>query len=92
MEVPNVTQMEDVLILPVGTICNLIDQIDYEISTNCTIKYVEEDPEFPGLVYYYLIANNEALNNKTDPRFPWPFFEIVDNMCGRLIPIGAPAM
>ena len=73
--------------LPVGTICGLIDSIDESIITNCTIKAIEPDTDIPGLVYYYLIANNDDLNNKTDPRFPWRYFEIVDNATDRLFPL-----
>ena len=73
--------------LPIGMVCGLIDSIDESIITNCTIKAIEPDMDIPGLVYYYLIANNDALNDKTDPRFPWRYFDIVDNTTDRLFPL-----
>ena len=75
--------------LPIGMVCGLIDNIDESIITNCTIKAIEPDMDIPGLVYYYLMANNEALNDKTDPRFPWRYFDIVDNTTDRLFPLEA---
>lgn len=70
-----------------GEVCAYIDKIDPESVVNCTVKMVEPDMEIPGLVYYYLIANDESLNDKIDPRFPWRFFLLTDNQNQDLIPL-----
>lgn len=84
-QVPN--SEPDILVLKVGTECVLADRIDPAIMTNCTVKFVEPDPELPGVVYYYLRANNEMLNDKIDPRFSWTYFEIICNADDHLCPV-----
>lgn len=91
MEVINPTNLPPAQVFPVGTICNLIDPVDVSFSVNCTIKYIEPDDEYQGLVYYYLVANDETLNQQTDPRFPWRFYTLSTNADEHLVPLSAPA-
>lgn len=88
MEIKNITDIEkDTLLYPIGTICTYVDELDPDNSVTCTIKYIEKDEEIEGIWYYYLIANLESLNDKMDPRFPWPYFNIVHHADPKLIPI-----
>lgn len=78
-------------LLPVGTIVNLIDRVDPTTGTVCTIRYVEQDNEFPGLYFYYLSANNDELNTKFDPKIG-NFFEMSSNNDEHLIFLSAPTI
>lgn len=90
MEIANFTNMPPVEILPVGTICNLVDSLDESRGVMCTIKLVEPDDEFVGIHYYYLVANDETKNTITDPRFSWPFFAMTTNTDDHLVPLSMP--
>lgn len=83
---------ENFPILKAGTICLLSDLIDPAIMYNVTVKLIEPDPELKGIVYYYLRANTEELNDKIEPRFGWTYFDIVSNTDVRLCPVGAPTV
>lgn len=74
-------------VLKAGTICELEDWINPTNVITCTIKMVEPDEQMPNIVYYYIIANNDELNTKTDPRFPWRFYDILPAGTTRLRPI-----
>ena len=91
MEVPNITNMPNPGLLPVGTICNLIDKVDVTRGTVCTIRFVEPDDEITGLYYYYLVANNDELNIQYDPRFG-KYFDIVNHDNMYLVAISEPTL
>ena len=80
--------MDDYNILPIGTICNLIDKVDVTDGHLCTIKFIEQDNE-GSLVYYYLRANDEELNNQMDPRFG-TYWVMETNESEYLIPLSLP--
>lgn len=65
-------------ILSKGTVCVLLDRVDYNIYHICTIRFVEEDEEVEGVYYYYLLANEDDLNTQEDPRLG-KFWTIVGN-------------
>ena len=87
MHIINETNLYPQEYLKPGTICMYLD--NNEVSTLCTIKYVELSDNVHNLVYYYLMANNEELNNKSDPRFPWTYFRLSDSSDTKLIPISS---
>lgn len=70
-----------------GTICILQDWINPLMEITCTVKHVEPDEEDPRILYYYLMTNDENLNIRTDPRFPWPFYDMIPAGSTRLQPI-----
>lgn len=76
MEIENITNLPKPNLLPIGTIVNFIDRIDPMIRTLCTVKFIEEDDDYPNLFYYYLVANNQDLNIHQHPQFG-NYFEIV---------------
>ena len=82
--------MEEDYLLPEGTICNLIDAVDIDKSTMCTIKMIEPDDEVEGLYFYYLVANNEDLNIIEEPGLGWKYFAIVGSGDPNLTPISLP--
>lgn len=71
-------------VYPKGSIVNLQDIIDPMQGTVCTIKAIEQDDQDPSLFYYYLYANNEEKNDKTDP-VVGRFFEFIEHCNPRLI-------
>ena len=91
MEVPNITNAKQPELLPIGTICNLIDKIDPEDGTMCTIRFIERDDEIENLYYYYLLANNEEKNVLRDPRFG-PYFAFVECNNPYLLPVAQATM
>ena len=89
--IKRITEEHNVAILKPGTICELEDWINPEIKIVCTVKRIEPDEQQPeDILYYYLIANDEELNTKTDPRFPWKYYDILPVGSNRLRPIGSP--
>ena len=54
--------------MKVGDIIEIMDDIDYSITTKGTIRLIEPDDEIPDLWYLYVRANDESLNNQFDPR------------------------
>lgn len=56
-------------LLPLGAVCKILDQVDLTTTTPCTLKFIEQDDEMPGLFWYYFVANDENLNANYDPRF-----------------------
>ena len=62
----------------VGTQVGIIDKLNPEIIRGGTIKYIEVDNEHPDLYICYIRANDEELNTKTDERFPFTYWEIMD--------------
>ena len=89
MEVKNVTNNEDIVLYPVGMICNLIDRDHNEYGTMCTIRFIELDEE--GIYYYYLLANDERKNIYFDNRFG-PYFSFVESTNPYLLPLANPTM
>jgi len=67
-----------------GSIVNLQDIVDPTEGTVCTIKAIEQDEEDPSLFYYYLYANDENKNNKTDYRVG-RYFEFIEFCNPRII-------
>jgi len=92
MEIPNITNFTiPNEILSVGTICNLVDQIDPTIGTMCTIRFVEQDPDYPQVIYYYLRANDDEKNINTDSRFG-SYFDMISADSNRLIVLAQPTV
>ena len=76
-------------VLSIGTICNLLDQVDPTMGNVCTVKFIEFDDEFNEIVYYYLRAANEELNTLFDERFG-SYWCMVNNLSQYLIPLSPP--
>lgn len=70
--------MEEQVIFYPGDIVRVLDQIDLESTVIATVKGIEEDDEFRGLFYLYLVANNETLNNKFEPKIGY-YWDIITN-------------
>ena len=83
MQVENITNIKIPDVLPVGTLCQLRDLIDYDIKVDCTIRLVEQDDEIPTIFYYYLLANDDNKNIQYDPRIG-NYFDIIVNTSDRL--------
>ena len=73
-------------ILPVGTICKLIDRNSSEYFEICTIRFIEMDEE--GYWYYYLLANDFDKNVLYDPRFG-RYFSFIEINSPFLIPLSS---
>ena len=54
--------------MKVGDIIEIMDNVDYSITTKGTIRLIEPDDEIPDLWYLYVRANDESLNIQLDPR------------------------
>lgn len=52
----------------IGSIVRVLDQVTEDRYVMATVKMLEQDPEFPEYIYLYLVANEEYLNDKYDPR------------------------
>ena len=67
----------------IGDIVEVADKIDPENqpTTVATVKFIEQDDTFPYLFWLYLVANEEILNNKTDNRFGFYYWEIIPDSC-----------
>ena len=78
--------MNNINLYDIGDICNLVDKLTLEDGVICTIKYIEQDDEIPEIYYYYLIANNESLNDKFDPNIGY-YYAIVESTNEYLIKI-----
>ena len=89
MQVENITNFKMPDLLPVGTVCNLIDLIDPTDGVLCTIKLVEQDDEDQTLFYYYLRANDETKNIQYDSRIGM-YFDIIVYSSDRLIVLAPP--
>ena len=89
MTVENITTVKMPDLLPIGTVCNLKDLIEPEISVNCTVRLVEQDDEIPTIFYYYLRANSDEKNIQYDPRIG-AYFDIIANGSNRLTVIAPP--
>lgn len=50
-----------------GDIVTVLDNIDLETKTYATIKAIEPDDEIDSLVWLYLAANRDKLNDKIHP-------------------------
>ena len=61
----------------IGSIICILDQIDPDIKTYGTVKFVEQDDEISELQWLYIRANNEELNTLFDPRFG-AFWRIIE--------------
>ena len=90
MQIKNTTDINESVLLPIGTIVTYFDDLMPENSVTCTIKYVEPDEEIYGIWYYYLMANNDELNTQVDARFPWKYFTIVHHEAKNVIAISVP--
>lgn len=73
----------------IGAIICIMDQIDPEIKTYGTIKFVEQDNEIPELQWLYIRANNEELNTQFDPRFG-AFWRIIEDSSDYIASIEPP--
>lgn len=65
----------------IGQEVSIIDDIDYNISTPGTIKFIEPDIEVEGLDWLYIRANDEMLNRQIDNRIGtyWRIIEFCSN-------------
>lgn len=72
----------------IGSIICVLDQIDPDIKTYGTVKFVEQDNEISELQWLYIRANNEELNTQFDPRFGtfWRIIEANSNYIASLEP------
>ena len=86
MEVQNITNYKQPELLEIGTICNLVDKIDYSEGVMCTVRFIEKDEDIENLYYYYLMANNDEKNTQYDPRFG-RYFAFVEHGNPFLLPI-----
>ena len=57
----------------------ILDRVQLYDKYNGVIKYIEPDNEIPELLWLYIIADDEYLNDKVDPRFPWKYFMILED-------------
>jgi hypothetical protein len=76
-------------LLPVGTIVSVRDRIADDVLVTATIRLVEQDNEFPDLFWYYLVANEEVLNDKLDNRIGM-YWEILENASNRISVVSMP--
>ena len=55
----------------IGDIVEIADEIDPENQPTeiATVKYIEQDDDFPELFWIYLVANEEVLNINSHPAF-----------------------
>lgn len=78
-------------VYPKGSIVNIIDRIDPLYKTVCTIKEIEQDDQDTSLFFYYLVANNDELNNKSDPRIG-NFFDYLEHCNPRIEFVSSPTL
>ena len=53
----------------VGSVINIVDPITRTDNiSQGTVRLVEEDKDIPELLWFYVRANNEAMNVQHDPR------------------------
>ena len=78
----------------IGDIVEIADKIDPENqpTTIATVKYIEQDNDFNDLYWLYLVANEEVLNNKVDPKFSFYYWEIVPDRYEYMRLIGRAAL
>lgn len=69
--------MENIIFYP-GDIVEITDRIDCKSTTIATVKGIEEDEEIKGIFYLYLVANEEALNNKFENKIG-NYWEIIES-------------
>lgn len=62
-----------------GKRVRILDRIQLYDKYNGVIKYIEPDNEIPELLWLYIIADDEHLNDKVDPRFMWKYFMILED-------------
>ena len=82
--------MDEDNLLPVGSICLVLDPIDPAFCLLCTIKLVEQDVS-TGEYFYYFIANKEESNILVDPRFHWRYCAVLECTSNRIIPLSPPS-
>ena len=70
--------MEQQIFMP-GDIVEILDCIDLESKTIATVKGIEQDDEFEGLFFLYLVANNHALNDKYEEKIGY-YWDIIENI------------
>ena len=63
----------------IGDVVTLYDKVDDEVYNTGVIKFIEQDDQIPNVFWLYVMANNENLNDKFDPRLPFRFWTIVEN-------------
>lgn len=78
-------------LLQIGSVINLIDLVDPTDGAVCTIKLIEQDDEDMALHYYYLYANNDALNIQWDQRIG-KYYTIIEHCSPRIIPLSTPTI
>jgi hypothetical protein len=66
-----------------GDIIKVKDAIDPKYEEIGTIKFIERDTENPSLFWLYIIANEETLNNKMDPKYGI-FWQILEHSNNRI--------
>ena len=64
----------------IGDIVKVTDNIDYESYNIGTIKFIEPDNEIKDLFWLYIIANDDSLNDKTDPKFSFHYWKILEHI------------
>ena len=56
-----------------GDIVSIIDKVDVSRRIIGVVKCIEYDAD-ANQYFMYIRTNEESLNDKTDPRFPWTFY------------------
>lgn len=69
-----------------GDIIEIIDDIDYSITHQGTIRLIELDNENPELQWLYIRANEESMNTQFDPRIG-TYWRIIENTSNKIINI-----
>ena len=64
----------------VGDVVKVLDQVDCETENIATIKLVEQDNEYDSIQWLYLVANEDVLNDKMDPKIPCQFWRLIANL------------
>ena len=64
----------------IGDIVEIADEVDPENQPTeiATVRYIEQDNDFPELFWIYLIANEEVLNMNAHPAFGF-YWKIIPN-------------
>jgi hypothetical protein len=67
----------------VGDVVEIVDQVDPGITNEGTIKFIEQDNENATLFWLYIVANEEVLNDKPDPKIGM-FWELLEHTSDRI--------
>ena len=70
----------------IGSIIEIIDNIDYSIITTGTIRMIEPCEDIPDLYWIYIRANEEELNTNYDDRIG-SYWTIVTNQDDHIVSI-----